>query len=256
MAKPSASQPTADPLRAEPVELVERRTLDSRTFLNPDGSYTTEQYAAPIHFTDTDGQLRPIETLAVVSQQPGAAFETKAGPVTVRLGDSSALGDPLVVVAGDHAVTYRPILPPGLSGAAAAADRAPSADGAHVTYPDVYPNVDLRYSLLPGGVDPDGECTTCLRNRDAYRRQVRGCWIYRGAQYSACMRNLAAVERAHRYDRCLGDLIAGLAIAGYGITFTYVAVRGRNYMQVVVGLNTFGRGREMVVGYWVRPCGV
>lgn len=54
MAKPSASQPTADPLRAEPVELVERRTLDSRTFLNPDGSYTTEQYAAPIHFTDAD----------------------------------------------------------------------------------------------------------------------------------------------------------------------------------------------------------
>ena len=34
---------------AEPAELVEQRTIDSRTFQNPDGSFTTEYHLSLIH---------------------------------------------------------------------------------------------------------------------------------------------------------------------------------------------------------------
>lgn len=71
---------------AEPVELVEQRTVDSRTFQNPDGSFTTEYHTAPIHFADDNGKLQPIEAVAVASDVAGVATRTKP----VRSASSSA----------------------------------------------------------------------------------------------------------------------------------------------------------------------
>ncbi len=76
-----------DPREAEPVEVPALRTLDSRTFQNPDGTYTSEYFPSPIHFEDASGDLKVIDTEAVDSAADGIAFETKRAPVDTRLGD-------------------------------------------------------------------------------------------------------------------------------------------------------------------------
>lgn len=53
---------SADPVMPELValtatELVEERTETSRTFLQPDGSYESVIYAAPVNFSDEVGRV-------------------------------------------------------------------------------------------------------------------------------------------------------------------------------------------------------
>ncbi len=155
---PSAEPPPIAPgpeTRDAPVELPAERTLDSRTFLNPDGTYTTHLFATPIHYAAADGTLRPIEPIPVAGRSEGVAYETKDGPVRVEFGTSSTGVDAVALTTDEYRVSYWPINLTGVPGAVAPADRAPSSDGQHVTYPNVYPNVDLRYSLLPNGVKED-----------------------------------------------------------------------------------------------------
>jgi hypothetical protein len=139
---------------AERVEIPEKRTVDSQTFRNPDGSYTTEYSTGPIFYDPGDGTLQPIDVSPVASEADGAAFETKAAPVVSRLGDASA-GELLTVQSRGHSITFRPTLPPLRDGAAAAASKAPAVEDGQVIYRDVYPNVDLRYTLLPNGAKED-----------------------------------------------------------------------------------------------------
>lgn len=139
----------------EPVEVPEMRTVDSKTFLNPDGTYTTEYFADAVHFQDASGEWRPIEALPVDSDAPGKAFETKRAPVITRFSDSSLLGDMVTVTGGEDSVRYRASLPVPLNGLPLPNDVAPVSDGTHVTYPGLYDGVDVRYTLLAGGVKED-----------------------------------------------------------------------------------------------------
>ncbi len=141
--------------RGAPVELPEKRTPDSRTFLNPDGTYTTQLFGTPIHYQASDGTLQPIEAVPVAGRSEGVAFETKSGPVLVELGTSSAGPELLSVTADGATVSLRPVTSSEVAGIAEPAARAPSADGRQVTYRDVYPGVDLRYTLLDAGVKED-----------------------------------------------------------------------------------------------------
>ena len=145
-----------DPAAPEPVEVPAFRTLDSRTFLNPDGTYTSEYLPSPIHFEDASGQLKVIDTEAIESAAEGAAFETKRAPVTTRLADSS--GSQIVtVLSRGRSVTFQPTQPLDRRGTAPPASRSPQKGqpAGQVTYTDVYPGVDLRYTLLPTGVKED-----------------------------------------------------------------------------------------------------
>jgi hypothetical protein len=48
------------------IELVDRRTLRSRTFQNPDGSLTSHFGMVPLHFENEAGQLVPVDSRLVV----------------------------------------------------------------------------------------------------------------------------------------------------------------------------------------------
>ncbi len=137
------------------VELPEQRTADSRTFANPDGSFTTESFGGPIHYRDASGKFQSIDVSALAGDGTEVAFKTKAGAVRAELGAKSASGTLLRVSDGTHDISFRPIVPPGLTGVARAVDRTPTAVGSQVTYPDVYPHTDLRYTLLPNGAKED-----------------------------------------------------------------------------------------------------
>jgi RHS repeat-associated protein len=141
---------------AEPVELPAERTTHTRTLANPDGTFTTHSFAAPIHYEDAEGDLQPIDLRAVASSRDGVAFETAGAPVTTRLG--TAAGDDVVtVVGGGHQVAFRPLKSTshGATDEVMPVVRAPRADGTVVTYDEIYPGVDLRFTLLPSGVKED-----------------------------------------------------------------------------------------------------
>lgn len=149
------NSPVVQSTPAEPVELPDERTVDSRTFQNADGTFTTETFARPINFDDGSGDLVPIDMTAVSSARAGVAFETKQAEVRSELGTNSASGTLLKVVAGQESIALRPIVPPAVTGVVAAADRTPVLDKGRVLYRDVYPNTDLRYNLLPNGAKED-----------------------------------------------------------------------------------------------------
>jgi hypothetical protein len=60
------------------VELVDERTLTSRTFRLPDGGMQTEVFTHPLHFRAADGSLARIDNTLVESERPGFAAENAA----------------------------------------------------------------------------------------------------------------------------------------------------------------------------------
>jgi large repetitive protein len=140
--------------RGPKVEQPAKRTTTSRTFQNGDGTYTTDYFSAPVFYRDSSGAMVPIEAVPVASSKDGVAFETKAGPVAVELADSS-VGDTLTVRSDGHSITFRPTLERLAIGAASPADRSPVVDAGQVVFADVFPGVDLRYTILPNGAKED-----------------------------------------------------------------------------------------------------
>jgi RHS repeat-associated protein len=77
---------------ALPTTEIAASTASSRTFVDPDGGYTTELYPAPVNFLDADGLFQPIDnTLVAVDQPPFAYSNAAAGhelllPATLPAG--------------------------------------------------------------------------------------------------------------------------------------------------------------------------
>ena len=150
-------QPTeAHPLdHGSRTELLDWRTEDSRTFRNADGTFTTDYFSAPVFYRDAGGSFVPIEAVPVPSASDGIAYQTKAGPVIVRFGDTSTAPNAVSVTRPEDTISFSPKLPATLSAVPTPMAVAPTSDGQHVTYPGVYPGIDLRYTLLPTGVKED-----------------------------------------------------------------------------------------------------
>lgn len=127
-----------------PSELVQERTASSRTFDNHDGTFTTSLYSGPVHFREDQGQRQwhPISSALVPSGEPGYAYENEAN--RFRAFFKQQLGnDYLGLETGGGFFTL------GLQGAAQSSAQT-SARG--ITYPGVFPGVNLRYDLQPDGV--------------------------------------------------------------------------------------------------------
>ena len=63
----------------EREELSQLRDYHSKTFLNPDGSYTTEISAGYMHFRDASGRFRNIERQFVPSAHADYLYELTSG---------------------------------------------------------------------------------------------------------------------------------------------------------------------------------
>ena len=92
--------PTLDPALTAPAvregkEQVDMRTLSSRTFLNRDGTYTTEFHAQPIFYqpagTTAPADLKPIDLTFLADPDTGFASVTSSPvAVTARAADDPA----------------------------------------------------------------------------------------------------------------------------------------------------------------------
>jgi RHS repeat-associated protein len=137
----STEEVSTSAVPAAPEEMTDERTVTSRTFQNPDGSFTTEVHAGPIHYKAANGNLRPIDTTIVESDNPSWAYETRSASYELLIPHDLA-DQGLIVRQDGHEIEFRP---QGAGG-------APTVTDSTVTFHDAYPGVDLTYEATPTGV--------------------------------------------------------------------------------------------------------
>jgi len=127
-------------------EVPNLRTAKARTFLNPDGSYTTRTYAAPVNWKDASGRWQTIDN-TLVTRSDGRLHNT-SGPLDVSLTTNAASGsDVLAVQAGGASAGFG--APTGTASSAAA------VASSNAQYSAALPNADLHYGVSGGTVKED-----------------------------------------------------------------------------------------------------
>ncbi|MFJ5933115.1 DNRLRE domain-containing protein [Streptomyces sp. NPDC093071] len=140
-----ASARVAARLSGKRVEALSERTETSTTWVNKDGSLTTELSAGPIRFKEaTTGQWRDVDV--TLDASPDGSVVSKAHPTGLRLAgktgakaaslraaQSAPATDLVTLGQGDEAITlqWRGGLP------------APKLDGTRATYVDAVPGADV-----------------------------------------------------------------------------------------------------------------
>lgn len=134
----------ASRLSGKRVEALSERTETSTTWVNKDGSLTTEIAAGPIRFKDATGQWRDVDV--DLTPAPDGSVVSKAHPQGLRLSgktgskaqslaaSQSTAGTDLVTLGqGDEAITlqWRGGLP------------SPTLEGTRATYADAVPGADV-----------------------------------------------------------------------------------------------------------------
>ncbi|MCT9112241.1 DNRLRE domain-containing protein [Streptomyces mirabilis] len=169
--KPGAVHPTQAPAvtgaqgfdAKRSKELKGRRKERQRTYLNPDGGYTTRFYTEPVNFRANDGSWKSIDTTLVRQNTSGPRTMSVSEPGWETRSTESALqfaasgdADPVVrMQVGDGlSIGY------GVDGANASIGRA---DGGVITYPDVRGDSDLQFIAGDSSVKE----TLVLRSTDA-----------------------------------------------------------------------------------------
>ncbi len=141
---PLAAETTAEATPPPPPsELVEYRTVSSRTFDNHDGTYTTAAYSGPIHYRDEQGRFQPISSALVASGEAGYAYENEANRFRALFRQAS--GADYLALESWGGRRFRLRLQDAAQSSAQTRPRG-------LSYPAVFPGVDLRYELQPDGV--------------------------------------------------------------------------------------------------------
>ena len=130
------------------VEVTAERSESSSTWVNPDGSVTTEQFAAPVRFKNDKGEWASFNTDLVEKADGSLA------PASVPEG---------VVLAGEVKGTdAQPAEVASLSGGAADSQiavtwpdtlGAPRVEGSTATYAKAWPGIDLRVTATRDGFE-------------------------------------------------------------------------------------------------------
>lgn len=118
-------------------EQADLRTAASSTFLNSDGTWTLQSYPVPIHYQDSKGNWQPIDSSVITdNSDTGYSYGNSANSWRVHFAQHTG-GSKLL-----H-LQY-----PGLTVSEsldAAAVTSATTNGSQVTYPGVFPGVDLLY---------------------------------------------------------------------------------------------------------------
>lgn len=116
------------------VEVLEKRTETEQTFANPDGTFTLEQANIPVRVKRGD-QWADIDTTLAKSADGRVRPKATALDLTFSGGGT----DPLIVMKSDGhelALSWPGTLP------------QPVVDADNVTYPNVFPDVDLKITAF------------------------------------------------------------------------------------------------------------
>ena len=141
---PHDSRPGAPGAEARVGELPERRTANSATRRNADGSYTTSVHKGQMHYRAADGRWQPIEVgLHAIPGGGEYAWRSGANAFEARFRAAAEPGLLEFRVGGRT-----------LRVSAEGAKPSPArVDGTRVSYPGAYPGADLHYTVTAGGVE-------------------------------------------------------------------------------------------------------
>lgn len=121
----------------ERVEVTAERSESSTTWVNPEGTVTVTQYAAPVRFRDEDGQWREFDTTLVEGEDGSIAPAAVPGGVELAGEVEGSAGDPAAVASidteGGDSVA---IAWPGSLG-------EPELEGNAAVYAGAWPGIDL-----------------------------------------------------------------------------------------------------------------
>lgn len=126
-------------------ELVDKRTETSKTFLNPDGTLTTEISQKPIHFKNNRKEWQPIEN-ELVENQKEQVYENKANAFKVKFDQEQKTDSPFMELE-DEQTTVEFELEPLEHTDEMAANSEAVVEGESITYPNVYQNIDIKYTI-------------------------------------------------------------------------------------------------------------
>ncbi|MFC8360260.1 LamG-like jellyroll fold domain-containing protein [Streptomyces griseorubiginosus] len=169
--KPSALQKVEAPQTTVPEgfdakhskEVKGKRAERERTYLNPDGTYTTRFYTEPVNYRAEDGSWKTIDTSLVPAEGNGPStmsageegFETESTEAQIEFG-GTADADPVVRMTVDEGVSIG-------YGVDEASTAAGQADGSTLAYEDVRPHSDVEFVAGSNSVKE----TLVLKNADA-----------------------------------------------------------------------------------------
>ncbi|MFF8607691.1 LamG-like jellyroll fold domain-containing protein [Streptomyces sp. NPDC015346] len=146
--------------RRHSKELAGERDERSRTFLNPDGTRTTQLYDEPVNFREANGRWRPIDTTLVrpegaATMSLGGKWRARSTATPITFAEYGNNGPLVRMQTGEkQSIAY------SVEGAAPALGRV---EGSTVTYPGIRRATDLE--LIAGGASVKE--TLVLRNREA-----------------------------------------------------------------------------------------
>ena len=123
------------------VEVTGLRTAESNTFVNPDGTFTTEIAQSPMNVQQSDGSFEPVNA-ELFADKDG---RIRARQVPYNLSLSGGGTDSLVDVIPASGKRAKWTLPGSLP--------APVLDGATARYKNVQPGVDLLASVAASGFE-------------------------------------------------------------------------------------------------------
>ncbi|MFF4169850.1 DNRLRE domain-containing protein [Streptomyces sp. NPDC001744] len=133
-----ASARLAAVLGGKRVEALSERTEASSTWVNPNGTVTTETASGPVRIRE-GGEWKQLDTTLV---DTGTRLEPEAAVADVKLSDGGA---------EDFAAVTRSGRTFGLDWSATKALPAPEVEGDTAVYPEVVPDGDLHVTALPQG---------------------------------------------------------------------------------------------------------
>ena len=141
-----------DPRASVVAEVVEKRSAFSRTYLRADGLEQVETSGEPVAFPTPSGFELIDTSVGSVEGRPGVLGASK-NVFAVEFAESS-VGVTLVLPSGRR-VRSVPVALGGVAPAKAVAPVVDDKDRSVVWYRQVWPGVDLRYSVVSTGVRED-----------------------------------------------------------------------------------------------------
>ncbi|WP_139488009.1 DNRLRE domain-containing protein [Brevibacillus dissolubilis] len=134
-------------LPASKLELTRKRTKYSTRYLNPDGTFTEEIFLEPQFYQDeTDHKWKKIDKTLKSSSAKGGSFTNAANDFASTFASASGNGELVTVEENGKGL--------GLIPAGAKTSKA-TVKSDEVTYPELFPNADVRYRVLADGVKED-----------------------------------------------------------------------------------------------------
>ncbi|WP_245975759.1 DNRLRE domain-containing protein [Paenibacillus prosopidis] len=129
------------------LELTSKRTKYSTRYLNPDGSFTEEIYLEPQFYQDpTDKKWLSIDNKIKSSTKNVGKYENTANDFKVSLTDQTGSGDLVSVEKDNKSITLIPVNAQKVKA---------TTKGNEITYPSLFINADVRYTVQGDGVKED-----------------------------------------------------------------------------------------------------